>query len=104
MIAQQYMFVPHCVQIPAGVPVHVRLTSADGAHTLTVTGLGYSVKAVPRWVTQATFQIAQPGVFQMPCNEFCGTGHFTMIARLEVVSKEQFEKLGSTDRVSCAAR
>src|ERR1035438_6315517 len=31
MIAQQYMFVPHCVRIPAGVPVHLRLTKIGRA-------------------------------------------------------------------------
>jgi cytochrome c oxidase subunit II len=103
MIAQQYMFVPHCVRIPAGTRVHVRLTSADGAHTLTITGLDYSVEAMPTSVTRATFQIAQPGVFQMPCKEFCGAGHYAMVARMEVVPAEQFQNVRPTDRVGCGA-
>ena len=32
MIAQQYMFVPQCVKVPTGAPVHFRLTSADVTH------------------------------------------------------------------------
>lgn len=103
MIAQQYMFVPHCVRIPAGVPVHLRLTSADGAHALTITGLDFLVKAAPTSVTQATLRIAHPGVFPMPCTEFCGPGHLAMNARLEVVPAERFQNLQTTDRVNCAA-
>ena len=33
MIAEQYMFVPHCVLVPAGVSVHLRITSTDVVHS-----------------------------------------------------------------------
>jgi cytochrome c oxidase subunit 2 len=51
MIAEQYMFVPHCVVVPAGVPVHLRITSADVVHSLTFIGANYVVK-VPAWLTK----------------------------------------------------
>ncbi len=101
MIAQQYVFVPHCVRIPAGTPVHIRITSADGAHTLTVAGLDYKVKVVPGVISQNVMQITKPGAYPMPCSEFCGTGHFAMNSRLEVVPAEQFQDLKPTDRVAC---
>jgi cytochrome c oxidase subunit 2 len=48
MIAEQNMFVPHCVLVPAGVPVHLRITSADVVHSVTFTGTDYGVNsAVP---------------------------------------------------------
>ncbi len=101
MIAQQYMFVPHCVRIPAGVPVHLRITSADNPHTLTATGLDLKVKVVPGHITTALLRVPEPGDFPMPCNEFCGTGHFTMISRLEVVPADQFQNVKPADRESC---
>jgi len=104
MIAQQYMFVPHCVRIPAGIPVRLRITSADNPHTLTATGLDLTVKAVPGHVTTTVLRVSEPGVFPMPCNEFCGTGHFTMISRMEVVPADQFQNLQPTDRVSCGVQ
>jgi cytochrome c oxidase subunit II len=102
LIAQQYVFVPHCVRIPAGTPIRIRITSADGAHTLTVAGLDYKAKVVPGVVSQNLLQIPQPGVYPLPCSEFCGSGHFAMIARLEVVPANQFPNLGPTDRTTCA--
>ena len=36
MIAQQYLFVPHCILVPEGVPVHLKITSADAVHSLTL--------------------------------------------------------------------
>ena len=47
MIAQQYLFVPHCILVPAGVPVHLRITSADGVHSLTFNGTDYAIKTLP---------------------------------------------------------
>ncbi|MGC2537065.1 MAG: hypothetical protein WA350_09785, partial [Candidatus Sulfotelmatobacter sp.] len=44
MIAQQYLFVPHCILVPAGVPVHLRITSADVVHALAFNGTDYNVK------------------------------------------------------------
>jgi cytochrome c oxidase subunit 2 len=101
MIAQQYVFVPHCARIPAGTPVRIRITSADGAHTLTVAGFDYKAKVVPGVVSQNLLQIPQIGVYPMPCSEFCGAGHFAMISRLEVVPAEKFQNLRPTDRVTC---
>jgi heme/copper-type cytochrome/quinol oxidase subunit 2 len=40
-ILNAFMFVPHCVLVPAGVPVHLRITSADVVHLLTFTGTDY---------------------------------------------------------------
>jgi cytochrome c553 len=85
MIAQQYLFVPQNVAVPADVPVHFRITSADNVHLLSVRGTKDSLKAMPGEVTGATFQFHQTGEFDMPCGEFCGPGHFSMRAHLEVM-------------------
>ena len=58
------MFVPHCVLVPAGVPVHLRITSADVVHSLTFTGTDYGVKVAPGVVSQATLQFSQQAEYQ----------------------------------------
>jgi len=104
MIAQQYVFVPQCVVVPAGVPVHIRMVSADVAHALTVEGTTDSVKVVPGAVIQQNLQFDQPGEYAMPCHEFCGAGHYAMRARLRVVPRDQFHHLRPDERVTCEAR
>ena len=47
MIAQQYVFVPQCIIVPAGVPIRFRITSADAVHMLSFLGTDYGLKAVP---------------------------------------------------------
>jgi len=38
LIAEQFLFVPHCVTVPAGRPVHFRITSADVVHRFSISG------------------------------------------------------------------
>ncbi len=52
MIAEQYLFVPQCVVVPAGVPIRFRITSADVVHKLTISGTEDQIKAVPGYVVE----------------------------------------------------
>ena len=104
MIAEQYLFVPHCVVVPTGVSIRVRMTSADVVHMLTISGTGDEVKVVPGYIVETRVQFDRAGEHQMPCHEFCGPGHYTMRSRLIAVSLEQFRKLSPEERVNCASR
>ena len=104
MIAEQYLFVPHCVVVPTGGSIRVRMTSADVVHMRTISGTGDEVKVVPGYIVETRVQFDRTGEHQMPCHEFCGPGHYTMRSRLIAVSLEQFRKLSRDERVSCASR
>jgi cytochrome c oxidase subunit II len=101
MIAQQYVFVPQCIVVPAEVPVHFRITSADAVHLLSFLGTDYGLKAVPGAVTEATFTFAKPGEFKIPCHEFCGPGHYAMRGRLDVIPRDHFPSLLPGERRAC---
>ena len=104
LIAEQYLFVPACVEVPANVPVRFRITSADVVHMLTISNTNLKLKAVPGAVNEATYTFATPGEHEMPCREFCGAGHYAMRARVVVVPKEEFAALKPGARSSCAPR
>jgi len=104
MIAQQYVFVPRCIMVPAGVPVRIRLTSADAVHKLNITAVGSTLKAVPGAVTEARRIFTTVGDFAMPCQEFCGPGHYTRRSELKVVPKDQFPTLAPDQRKDCVER
>jgi cytochrome c oxidase subunit 2 len=104
MIAQQFVFVPQCIVVPAGVPVTFRITSADAVHMLSFLGTNYGLKAVPGEVTEATFTFSKPGEFQVPCHEFCGAGHYAMRGHLKVVPRDQFVPLRPGERRTCESR
>jgi cytochrome c oxidase subunit 2 len=102
MIAQQYLFTPQCIEVPAGAPIQFRITSADVVHLLSLgDDTGYSLEAVPGVVTKATFTFHNPGIFKIPCREFCGAGHFEMRGQLRVISRDQFTSLQRGERRVC---
>jgi cytochrome c oxidase subunit II len=101
MIAEQYLFIPHCVLVPAGVPVHLRITSADNTHALAITGTTYSIEAIPGAITKAELQFQQTGEYPTVCREFCGAGHYAMRSHVRVVPREQFPALRGSERGSC---
>ena len=104
LIAQQYLFVPACVEVPAAVPIRFRMTSADVVHNLSVPGTSFQLKAVPGAVSETAYTFDKPGQYAMPCHEFCGAGHYAMRARINVVARDQFATLNAGERTSCAPR
>jgi cytochrome c oxidase subunit 2 len=103
MIALQYLFIPHCILVPAGVPVHLRITSADSVHSLTFNGTDYAVKVLPGTISEAQLQFPSPGEYKTVCREFCGAGHYAMRSELKVVPRDQFPALQPGERGNCAA-
>jgi cytochrome c oxidase subunit II len=104
MIAQQYLFVPHCILVPAGVPVHLRITSADAVHSLIFNGANYAVKVLPGTISEAQLQFPAPGEYKTACREFCGAGHYAMRSELKVVPRDQFPALRADERGNCVAQ
>jgi cytochrome c oxidase subunit II len=103
MIAQQYLFVPHCILVPAGVPVHLRITSAD-AVLACFQRHGLQRKGSARHDQRGATSVSHPGEYKMVCREFCGAGHYAMRSELKVVPRDQFPALRSGERGNCAAQ
>lgn len=101
MIAQQYLFIPHCVVVPAGAAVHLRITSADAVHSLAIDRTDYAVKVSAGSVKEAELQFPRAGVYKTVCREFCGAGHYAMRSEVRVVPRDQFPALASGERGNC---
>jgi cytochrome c oxidase subunit II len=101
LVADQYAFVPDCVKLAVDTPVKFRLTSADVIHGFLMPATNVNTMVVPGFVAEVRTRFSRPGIYRMPCNEFCGNGHHGMWARVSVVPKEQFPALAPTERSSC---
>ena len=102
MVADQYAFVPDCVEIAAGAPITFRLTSIDVVHGFLLPATNVNTMVVPGFVAEVRTRFDRPGIYRMPCNEFCGPGHHGMWARVSVVPKEKFASSAPAGRASCA--
>jgi cytochrome c oxidase subunit II len=104
VIAQQYLFVPHCILVPAGVPVHLRITSADIVHSLAFNHTPYAVEILPGTISVAELQFLRAGDYKTVCREFCGAGHYAMRSELKVVPRDQFPALRPEERTRCGVQ
>jgi cytochrome c oxidase subunit II len=102
LIAEQYAFVPDCAQVPADTLVKFRLTSPDVIHGFLLPATNVNTMVVPGFIAEVRTSFSRAGVYNMPCNEFCGGGHHGMWARVRVVPREQFPQLAANERTSCA--
>jgi cytochrome c oxidase subunit II len=99
MIAEKYVFVPACVTAPVGVPIRLRITSADSAHGFKIAGS--EVKTVPGSVTEIHLRFPTVGKYEFYCDEFCGPGHHAMMGRIMAVPENQFQPQLSDRGVAC---
>jgi cytochrome c oxidase subunit II len=104
LIATQYDFVPHCVDVPVGAAVKFRLTSADVVHGFLLPDTNVNTLVVPGFVAEVRTRFANQAEYAMPCNEFCGLGHHGMWARVRVVPREQFAGRTPFERKTCATQ
>jgi cytochrome c oxidase subunit 2 len=102
LIAEQYAFVPDCAKVPVDTPVKFRLTSTDVIHGFLLPATNVNTMVVPGFIAEVRTTFTRPGVYNMPCHEFCGDGHHGMWARVSVLPKEEFPQLTAVERTSCA--
>jgi cytochrome c oxidase subunit II len=103
VIATQFMFVPHCIQVPEGKTVTLRMTSPDVIHGILVTGTNVNTMVVPGYVAQVHTVFTRTGDLLMPCHEYCGLGHSEMYSTVQVVPQNEFRP-DANGRAACAQR
>ena len=79
---------PH---LPVGVPINLRLESADVIHSFWAPQLGWKRDLIPTRPNEMRIQLVQGGVYDGACTEYCGTQHAWMRLRLIADPPEQFE-------------
>ncbi len=66
------------LDIPAGRPVDVRISSADVIHSFWVPRLAGKLDAIPGRINTQRIEASRPGVYAGQCAEYCGVGHAGM--------------------------
>ena len=77
--------------IPVGVPVQVKLTSADVIHSFWVPKLGGKMDMIPSRTNVTWIEADKPGEYRGQCSEFCGLQHANMAFNVEAVSQQEFD-------------
>ena len=80
------------LKIPAGKPIKLILRSRDVIHNFFVPELRLKQDMVPGMDIPLHFVADKPGVYEVPCSELCGLGHFQMHTTMQVMSESDFER------------
>lgn len=76
---------------PVGQPVKLVMTSKDVIHSFYIPAFRTKQDVIPGRYTALPFEAKKKGEYQVFCTEYCGDGHSDMLAKLKVVSQEEFE-------------
>jgi len=89
-VARMWKFEPEDVMLPVGSTVDMYVSTVDVTHGLILLGTNLNLMVVPGVVNYARVHFDRPGVYQLLCHEFCGTGHERMTSQLRVVDEATF--------------
>lgn len=80
------------LRVPAGGRIDLVLRSQDVIHSFFVPQFRLKQDAVPGLTTRYSFQVDQPGTFDIACAELCGLGHYRMKGYLTVLDADAYRK------------
>lgn len=80
------------IVIPVNKPVKFVLTSRDVLHSFFVPAMRVKSDAVPGMYTYVSFKPVKVGDYHVFCTEYCGDLHSQMMAKLKVVSEDEYHR------------
>jgi cytochrome c oxidase subunit 2 len=89
--------VPEMV-VPVGVPIHIKLRSADVVHSFYVPRALFKRQAIPGTTNDFEMNFQRVGLYHGQCAQFCGVNHADMLFRIKVVSQDQYERFLTSGR------
>jgi cytochrome c oxidase subunit II len=85
------LFTVNDLHVPVGKTVLVHLKSEDVLHSFFLPNMRVKQDAVPGMTIPVWFRPMQIGIYDLPCAELCGWGHYKMKGRLTVQSESDYE-------------
>jgi cytochrome c oxidase subunit 2 len=80
------------LKVPVGKPIELVMHSRDVIHNFFVRELRMKQDIVPGMEIPIHFQADQVGVYEVPCSELCGLGHFQMRTTMTVMTQSDFDQ------------
>lgn len=83
--------------VPVGQPIKVVLRSRDVLHSFFIPAMRVKSDALPTKFTYVSFTPVKTGLYQAFCTEYCGQNHSAMLAKVRVVSQEEYARWVNDD-------
>lgn len=78
--------------VPVNEPVRLTMSSRDLIHSFFIPQFRVKQDVLPNRYTNAWFEAKTLGDYDLYCTEYCGTGHSQMLAKVKVVTPEEYQK------------
>jgi hypothetical protein len=87
LLAQKWSYEPAHLRVDLGVPHRFRMMAVDVSHGASIQfgRGGRMIRLRPNVLTEQEITFTRPGSYLLYCTLYCGPGHDTMQARIEVV-------------------
>ena len=79
------------LHVPVDTPVQLVMTSQDVIHSFYVPEFRVKRDVIPGRYTKIWFDATETGTFDIFCTEYCGTNHWSMLAKLVVHERAEFD-------------
>ena len=88
--------------MPAGENIRLRLHAPenDVLHSFYIPAFRVKEDVVPGRDTHLWFKATVPGRYDVECAEYCGTGHSSMLSKVEVMEKASFDAWYAGNKLS----
>lgn len=80
------------LKVPVGKNIKLMMRSRDVIHNFFVRELRMKQDIVPGMEIPLHFQADKIGIYEVPCSELCGLGHFQMRTTMQVMSESDYEQ------------
>lgn len=77
--------------VPEQTPIKLNIESLDVIHSFYLPAFRVKADALKHYPTYVWFRTRDPGEFDIMCAEYCGLDHSKMLAKLKVVSRQDYE-------------
>jgi len=91
------------IHIPVGLPVEVKLSTADVIHSFWVPQLNVKQDQVPGMDNRISLLADEPGRYRGQCAEYCGLQHARMVFYVEAQPPAQFDQWLAREAAPAAA-
>jgi len=88
------------IHIPVGVPVLLKLDSADVIHAFWVPLLAGKTQMIPGLTNQQWLQADAPGLYRGQCTQYCGVQHAHMAVEVVAQSMADFQTWQTAQRAA----
>jgi cytochrome c oxidase subunit II len=79
------------LHVPVGVPVELRLQTADVIHSFWVPQITQKTDLIPKKVNTTWMTVSKPGTYRGECAEYCGMEHAYMDFQVVAQSTQDFQ-------------